>query len=148
LSFSGIFCFYCLFQERFNCYKPLEEFWFLLFFYRYYVHAWQILRILIIITPHIRILDFDWLNSGCIFCVFSYLGLISFIFTATGGNVLIVINLLRNFDFCYFSIGISPVIWNTSGFQIWLITLPYVIKVNKKYSGCIQIQTWNWFPSI
>ena len=31
-----------------------------------------------IITPYIRILDFDWLIA----CVFSYLGLISFIFTA------------------------------------------------------------------
>jgi hypothetical protein len=33
-----------------------------------------------IITPYIRILDFDWLMAG----VFSYLGLISFIFTAVG----------------------------------------------------------------
>ena len=33
-----------------------------------------------IITPYIRILDFDWLIAG----VFSYLGLISFIFTAAG----------------------------------------------------------------
>ena len=40
--------------------------------------------ILILITPYIRILDFDWLIAGVFFCVFSYLGLISFIFTATG----------------------------------------------------------------
>ena len=33
-----------------------------------------------LITPYIRILDCDWLIAG----VFSYLGLISFIFTAAG----------------------------------------------------------------
>ena len=37
-----------------------------------------------IITPYIIIMDFDWFNSRCIFRVFSYLGLISFIFTAAG----------------------------------------------------------------
>jgi hypothetical protein len=36
--------------------------------------------IFVLITPYIRILDCDWLIAG----VFSYLGLISFIFTAAG----------------------------------------------------------------
>jgi hypothetical protein len=36
--------------------------------------------VILIITPYLRILDFDWLIAG----VFSYLGLISFIFTAAG----------------------------------------------------------------
>jgi hypothetical protein len=34
------------------------------------------------------------------------------------GTFQIAINLLRYFDFCYFFMGISSVIWNTSGFQI------------------------------
>ena len=36
--------------------------------------------VILIITPYLRILDFDWLIAG----VFSYLGLLSFIFTAAG----------------------------------------------------------------
>jgi len=40
----------------------------------------NLVSIIHIITSYIRILDFDWLIAG----VFSYLGLISFIFTAAG----------------------------------------------------------------
>jgi hypothetical protein len=51
----------------------VKAFGFCLIYYEVYTFVLKSL-----ITPYIRILDFDWLIAN----VFSYLGLISFIFTA------------------------------------------------------------------
>ena len=48
----------------------------------YAIKKYWILCISVIITPYIRILDIDWLIAGVFSYLGSYLGLISFIFTA------------------------------------------------------------------